>query len=191
MTHPYRRQRVDAFFPSHPLRRTAPCPSHRARDERGAMWSRIMCSHSSCSPVNFSPAPLWRFIDPVLEVTPYRIGIGREFRVDATDAADERHERGQFVARVRSLVFIQQSVGPPYPQRRELRAVGLERIENGLNHRVGHLRAARRLAVEDGQRLDLVSVLFQVCRENPSPSASAFSFASPLHPAARTVSRLS
>ena len=26
------------------------------------MWSRIMCSHSICSSVNFSPAPLWRFM---------------------------------------------------------------------------------------------------------------------------------
>ena len=53
-------------------------------------------------------------------------------------------------------------VGLPDAQRRELGPVLLELIQHLLDHPVGQLRPPRRLAVEDGQRLDLVPVLGKI-----------------------------
>ena len=81
--------------------------------------------------MNFSPAPLWRS-ESSLEVAAYGVGIGRDLRVDAADAANERHECRELIRGVRSLVFVQQRIGAPDAERRKLRPVGLQGINSAL-----------------------------------------------------------
>ena len=56
-------------------------------------------------------------------------------------------------------------IGAPDDQRGKARAVFLEPGQHVLDHGVGHLRSARGLGEEDGERFDLVAVIPEIVLE--------------------------
>lgn len=88
-------------------------------------------------PREFLPGAAVALQYPYLKVPAHRVGVGRDFLVETANAADERDERCQLVGRVAALVLIKQRVRAPNAQRGQLWPVGLQRGEQGVNHRVG------------------------------------------------------
>src|ERR1700730_1018523 len=83
--------------------------------------------------------------DPVLEIFPHRFRINCHFSVNAADAADERNERGQFAARLTSLILVQKRISLPYPKWCEAGLVAFELFEQLADHVIGQLSTPVRL----------------------------------------------
>jgi hypothetical protein len=89
--------------------------------------------------------------NPVLKVTPHGIIKVSELLIHATDAANQRHQCGQFAGRLLALVVVQLALGLPNMQGAEFGFIGFENVHDFVNHCVNQFTAALWVVIKNTQ----------------------------------------